>query len=214
MKTFLSFLGALAALFSSTGCVSTKGAGKDRLPPAWVAALPKSGSPVADVAGMFVELGEQLDGRYTRDGTVNRANLSTFLASKTLGTTTVRRPSDHGATVELRRVDDTHLELVTRVDGNVTGRATHEFKFEKDTGTMVLHRGESLETGSVLVGAYVAFNFRLWRGADQRLYAHGTRRAVGQAMLMPVVVSNEVWYRWELATPEALQRQAAALAAP
>jgi len=205
----------LVVILGGVACVSSKGARRDTLPSDWITALPASGTRGADVAGAYVELGQQLDAHYTRNGIIGPANLSTFLASKTLGSSTVRRPAGGGATVELRRVDDTHFELITRVDGAVTDRFAHESETEKDTGTMVLHRNESLPTdGAVLVAGYVRFNFRLWRGADGRLYAHGTRRAVASVMLLPAMVSNEVWYRWDPATSEALARQAAALAAP
>jgi len=213
MTAGLSFLAALFALFSTAGCVVSGGAGKSNLPPDWAAALPKSGAPTVDLAGEFVELGEQLDARFSRDGTVSRANLSTFLDSKTLASQTVRRPPDGGATVELRRTDDTHVELITKVRGEVTHRASFEIESEKDTGTILLHRGESLNTGGeFLAAAYVAYNFRLWRATDGRLYAHGTRRAIGEAMLVPVMFSAEVWCRWDPATPEAMARQAAVLA--
>ncbi|MSU22664.1 MAG: TlpA family protein disulfide reductase [Opitutus sp.] len=56
-------------------------------------------------------------------------------------------------------------------------------------------------------------NLRFWRADDGRLYVHNTSHAVGGVLLVvPTLISTEVWSRWEPATPEALQRQAAAFA--
>ena len=213
MKTCLSFLAALVALLGLTGCVVSSGAAKSSLPPDWAAALPKSNASTTDITGEFVELGEQLDGRFTRDGTVNRQNLSTFLSAKTLNNGTVRRSPERGATVELRRADDTHLELITKVNGEVNRQVTLEVEFEKDTGMIVLHRDQAIKTGGeFLAAAYEFRTYRLWRAPDGRLYARGTSRAVGEMLLIPGTFSQEVWCRWDPATPEALARQAAVLA--
>lgn len=215
LRPWLTGLAALIALLGSAGCVGSGGTETKDLPPDWLAAVPKSGTPARDLEGVFVELGEQLDARYTRDGTVGRANLSTFFSSRTLSLNGgwVRRPPDRGATVELRRVDDTHLELITKVNGAVESRVTLEVEFEKDTGTMLLHRDRSpAKGGELLATGRTTLTTRFWHAADGRLYAQSTRHDAGVVLVVPVNTSFEFWTRWDPATPEGLRRQAAVLA--
>ena len=80
MKTYVSFLAALVALLSSAGCVASRSMAEKNLPPDWIAALPNAGAPTADVAGVFVERGEQLNSRYARDGIIRSVNFSNLIS--------------------------------------------------------------------------------------------------------------------------------------
>lgn len=195
LKTRLSILAALGALLGSTGCITSQGTGKDKLPPDWLAAVPKPGAPTADLAGVFVEFGEQLDAKFTRNGTVTRVNLTKVLTPRLLAPRRDFEPGDRGATTELRRADDTHLELITRIEGAVTNRVTVEAEFDRATGAVTLHHGRS--TAHLAATGHLAATVRLWRAADGRLYAHVTGRFIGEMMLVPIVSSAELWCRWE-----------------
>jgi|GEM_PF-2824128 len=207
MKSSLSFLAALAALFSSAGCV-TQGTGKSNLPRDWLAAMPQAGAPAADIAGVFMELGEQLDGRFTGSGTVGEAKLSPLLFLKREPKVVSWQPTP-GATVELRRVDDTHVELIKRVADAVTSRDTLEVEFEKDSGAMAQHGAGAGAHPLLLSAGYGTQTFRLWRAPDGRLYASRTASGVGVWMGVPSISSSEVWCRWDPATPEAVRKQVA-----
>lgn len=206
MKTRPLFFVALGALFSATGCVTSQGTDKSKLPADWLAALPKSDSPVADFAGVYVELGEMLDAGYTRNGTISPINLSKVLTPRMLEAGAVWRPGDRGATTELRRSDDAQVELITRIDDEITSRLRLEAEFEKETGARVLHHGRS--TVHVAAAGHIGMTVRFWRAADGRLYARVTGNFVGQRLLVPTVSSSELWCRWDPATPEAVQKQA------
>ncbi|MBI5771003.1 MAG: TlpA family protein disulfide reductase [Verrucomicrobia bacterium] len=200
-------------LFGSAGCVSlSQRVDESDLPPEWVATVPKPGAAVADIAGVFVERGEQITARHVRGGTTGTASLSTFLLSQKLQAGNVRRPG--GTTAELRRIDETHLELITRQGDAVLDRHTLEIAVEKSTGMVALHHAQSVPMpGQMPAAAYGTMTIRLWRAPDGRLYAHDTRRAIGAVAVVPIMVSSGTWSRWEAATPEALEKQAAALAA-
>lgn len=211
MKAHLAVLAAVGALLGSAGCVTSSRVGQDQLPADWIAALPKPGSPAADLAGVFVERGEQINTRSTRDGKVRGVNLSNLVflidpdeAGKP------RRPPDRIESVELRPIDATHLELIGRANGDVVHRVTREVEIEKDTGTMVLRHGQSFTSGKALAAVHAQLTLRFWRAADGRLYIHNTGRSIGEVMLLPVLLSTEVWSRWEPATTESLARQAEA----
>lgn len=205
-------LAAVGAWLGSVGCVSSVGPVESDLPPDWIAAWPTPGAPAADIAGVFVELGEQLDQSFVRDGTVGIANLFTALTTHSSERGIVRRPPDRGATVELRRVDDSHVEMITRVNDVVVRQITLDVGFEKDTGTTILHRGQAFANGAGLLAAgYATATVRLWRAPDGRLNARFTRGAIGGALLVPFQHSEDAWCRWDRATPAAMARQVAAL---
>ncbi len=213
MRTRLLIFPAASALLGLAGCVNSARVEQAALPPEWQTAVPKPGAPAATLAGVYVDRGDQLDARhFARDGTVSRAKLSSFLYSEMVNGKPVpeRRRPDRNATIELRAIDGTHLEVITRVAAEVIHRAALEVEFEKDTGTCVLRRGGFAAGGILLVAQNETMTLRLWRAADGRLYAHGTARTVGGVFLVvPFVSSGEVWCRWDPATPAALQRQAA-----
>lgn len=198
-KTRVSIFGALVALLGSAGCITSRGAGKEKLPADWLAAVPKSGTPTADVAGVFVETGELLDESFTRKGTIGRVNLTKVLTPQLLDPGRIFKAEAPGTTTELRRVDDTHLELITRVGGKITNRVLQEAEFERTTGAVLLHHGRA--AAHVTAAGHLAAKVRLWRAPDGRLYARVTGHFVGGMMLVPVVSSTEMWCRWAPATP-------------
>lgn len=202
---FFARLLPLLALIMSAGCVTTDGTSERALPADWKAALPQVGT--ADFAGVYVERGERLDAAFARDGTVGHANLSTFISPDIPSRRVARQTPARGATTELRKADANHFELITRTDGEETGRALLEFKSDPATGTITLSRSKG--AADLYVVGNVSLTLQLWRAADGRLYVRGVGNFVGGIMLVPTLSSKEVWCRWDPATPDALQRQAA-----
>ncbi|MFM9080737.1 MAG: peroxiredoxin family protein, partial [Opitutaceae bacterium] len=145
-----------------------------------------------------------------RDGTIGSAQLSTFLHSQKLESGhPPRRP--RGVTTELRRVGDARVEAITRVSDQEVDRQILELEFEPGSGTLALRHAQAMPTpGGAPAVAYARMTTRLWLAPDGRLYAHDSRRAMGAVAVVPFLVSSETWSRWEPATPETLEKQAAA----
>jgi peroxiredoxin len=123
-----------------------------------------------------------------------------------------RRRADRDATLELRPVDATHVEFITREAGEVIHQETMEVEFEKKSGTTLIHRGEFAAGGIALVAEHAGLTMRFWQAVDGRLYVHIVARAVGAvAVVVPFVSTGEVWCRWDPATLAAREKQTADL---
>ncbi len=214
MKPHLATWVGLVALLLSAGCVVSRRAEKNDLPADWVAALPGPGLAARDIAGIYVDHGERVDARSVRNGRLGTAGLSTFFSTfVTDGAEPAPRPANPNpvVTLELRRADDTHLELIILRSDGTTQRRLLEVEFEKATGAMVLRADKSVARAEALSAIHATVACRFWRGPDGRLYAQSTSQGVGGVLLIvPTVISTEVWCRWEVASPEALRKQAAA----
>jgi hypothetical protein len=93
----------------------------------------------SNMAGVYVKLGEKLDALLIREASQAGRICPQSFSAKTIGSREARQPPARGATVELRQIDATHLEVIARRDDEVTARSVFDVQFEKASGAWLTH---------------------------------------------------------------------------
>lgn len=175
------------------GCV-TQSVDRTELPVEWRQALPTSGKIAGDVSGAYLVRGQLLTEKSVRRGqTADTWLFDLFFAH-------VERPFD-GHTVELRRPDPKHQEIIVSNDSGVVAERRIDLELEKGTGAVVVHapRPDKEDFPFIIAASHAAY---LFKGSDGWLYVRMTGSLMVVFAGIPGGGRFEQWARFEPATPE------------